>query len=180
MAQAPQPEPGQELIIDAGCGTGASTLNLAQRHPQALVIGVDRSAERLRRSGWRSGWLQRDNAWLVRMRLEDFWFLADAQCWRPSTQYLLYPNPWPKPAQLMRRWHAHPVWPCIARIGGRLELRSNWRIYLEECAEVLRLEGRDPRLQPLEDAHRDPLTPFERKYQVSAHSLWQLLADPLD
>ena len=36
------------VILDSGCGTGASTRKLANMHPQHLVIGVDRSAVRLR------------------------------------------------------------------------------------------------------------------------------------
>uniref|UniRef100_UPI002147D8C4 class I SAM-dependent methyltransferase n=1 Tax=Tahibacter caeni TaxID=1453545 RepID=UPI002147D8C4 len=34
-------------VLDAGCGTGASTVQLARRHADAVVIGVDKSALRL-------------------------------------------------------------------------------------------------------------------------------------
>ena len=37
------------LILDSGCGTGLSTRALALAHPQSLVLGVDRSGDRLGR-----------------------------------------------------------------------------------------------------------------------------------
>ena len=37
------------LILDSFCGTGMSTAKLASQNPKALVIGIDKSADRLRR-----------------------------------------------------------------------------------------------------------------------------------
>ncbi|MDZ7825108.1 MAG: class I SAM-dependent methyltransferase [Gammaproteobacteria bacterium] len=37
------------LVLDTGCGTGASSRILARRHPGAQVIGIDKSADRLAR-----------------------------------------------------------------------------------------------------------------------------------
>ena len=39
------------VVLDSGCGTGASSRLLAFRHPEALVVGVDRSAVRLAGTG---------------------------------------------------------------------------------------------------------------------------------
>lgn len=35
-------------VLEAGCGTGAQTLQLARRHPHARIVAVDRSADSLR------------------------------------------------------------------------------------------------------------------------------------
>ena len=35
------------LILDLGCGTGESSQNLAHRHPDSGVLGLDRSSMRL-------------------------------------------------------------------------------------------------------------------------------------
>jgi len=35
------------LILDSFCGTGMSTTKLAERFPDALVIGIDKSQDRL-------------------------------------------------------------------------------------------------------------------------------------
>ena len=39
-----------EIILDSCCGVGQSTRILAQQNPNALVIGVDKSAHRINRN----------------------------------------------------------------------------------------------------------------------------------
>jgi len=166
----------EAFVLDAGCGTGAGTFALAPRHPRRLVLGVDKSAVRLE-IGQREidAGAAPGNAFLLRCELVDFWQLAAAAGLRCERQYLLYPNPWPKPDQFMRRWHAHPVLPALLALGGGIELRTNWRVYAEEFAEALRLAGREACVKEI--AAGDPLTPFERKYAASGHSLWRCVAD---
>ncbi len=80
------------LIIDAGCGTGRSTLKLAERYPDRTVIGVDRSEARLSK-----GRRVPDNALLLRAELGDFCrLLNDTPDLTVEETYLLYPNPYPK------------------------------------------------------------------------------------
>ncbi|HET8792046.1 MAG TPA: methyltransferase domain-containing protein [Modicisalibacter sp.] len=161
------------LILDAGCGVGLSTRHLAERHTNCAVIGIDRSADRLSRDhGALPG-----NALLVRADLIDFWRLALAAGWQPRQHYLLYPNPYPKAAHLKMRWHGHPVFPTILALGGRLELRSNWRLYLVEFAlAVEQASGLRPAIVE-HDPAGEYLSPFERKYHVSDQSLWRLTID---
>ncbi|WP_299233216.1 SAM-dependent methyltransferase [uncultured Halomonas sp.] len=160
------------LILDAGCGVGISTRQLAEAFPDHAVMGIDRSDSRLSRE---HGPLP-DNALLVRADLVDFWRLAFQANWRPARHYLLYPNPYPKAALLKLRWHGHPVLPFILALGGRLELRSNWRLYLEEFSLALR---QATGVETLVEAHAPGttyLTPFERKYHLSGQPLWRLVA----
>lgn len=161
------------LILDAGCGVGLSTRRLAQHYPDCAVIGIDRSADRLSRD---HGALP-DNALLVRADLVDFWRLALAAGWQPLQHYLLYPNPYPKAAHLKMRWHGHPVFPAILALGGRLELRSNWRLYVEEFA--LAVEQASGLRAAILEHHPagEYLTPFERKYHLSEQALWRLAVD---
>jgi tRNA G46 methylase TrmB len=165
------------LVLDTGCGTGASSRILARRHPGAQVVGIDKSADRLARApaGEEAG---ASAPWLVRADLQDFWRLALAADWRPAHQYLLYPNPWPKPSGFGRRWHGHPVLPVILALGGRIELRSNWALYVREFALALEIWGIDSRIDVLERIPDEgPLTPFERKYLTSGQRCWRLLAE---
>ena len=160
------------LILDAGCGVGLSTRRLAERFADQAVIGIDRSADRLSRD---HGPLP-DNALLVRADLVDFWRLALAADWRPVRHYLLYPNPYPKAAHLKMRWHGHAVFPVILALGGRLELRSNWKLYVEEFALALELAvGVSAAVEP--HAPVECLTPFEQKYHASGQPLWRLVVE---
>lgn len=162
---------GMPLVLDAGCGVGLSTRRLAARFPDHAVIGVDRSESRLTRE---HGPLP-DNALLVRADLVDFWRLALMAGWRPARHYLLYPNPYPKAAHLKMRWQGHPVLPVILALGGRLELRSNWRLYVEEFAlAVTQATGQPAEVEP-HAAAGDFLTPFEQKYHESGQALWKLV-----
>lgn len=161
------------LILDSGCGTGASTGRLARRFPDHRVIGIDKSADRLRRGGHADLPQRVDNAVWLRAELATFWRLALQAGWRLDRHYLLYPNPWPKPAQLQRRWHAHPVFPTLLALGGLLEMRCNWAVYAEEFAfAVNRVLGTRVRPAVLDAA--DELSPFERKYRASGHRLYSV------
>lgn len=163
------------VVLDSGCGDGASTLRLAYRHPSALVVGLDKSALRLQRLA-PGGWLRRGNVCLCRAEVAQAWRLLARAGVRLDAHWLLYPNPWPKPTQLLRRWHGHPVFPDLVRLGGRLEVRSNWPLYLAEMARALDLCGRRGRLTIL-PPEEPVLTPFESKYRQSGHTLWRLQAD---
>ena len=116
-----------------------------------------------------------DNTLLVRADLVDFWRLALNAGWRPRRHYLLYPNPYPKTAHLKLRWHGHPVFPALLALGGRLELRSNWRLYLQEFA-LAAAQASDvvAEVQPF-TPEGEYLTPFERKYHQSGQDLWRLV-----
>jgi len=164
------------VVLDSGCGDGSSTRALAARHPRALVIGVDKSAHRLPAAATvpvRDG-----RVVLARADLVDFWRLARRAGWRLQRHYLLYPNPWPKPGHLKRRWHAHPVWPALLGLGGTLELRSNWRTHVEEFARALAASGAVASAPTVEAvAEQPPLTPFERKYRAAGSRCYRLRAD---
>ncbi|NND44357.1 MAG: SAM-dependent methyltransferase [Xanthomonadales bacterium] len=164
------------LVFDSGCGTGESTRSLAKRWPDHVVFGVDRSAHRLSRTGHaRFPVMERNIVWL-RSELTTFWRLALGADLHPDRHYLLYPNPSPKPAQVRRRWHAHPVFPVLVALGGVIELRSNWNVYVEEFARAIEQAcGSKPEVRTLEPAV--PFTRFEQKYQASGHTLYRLMVD---
>jgi tRNA (guanine-N7-)-methyltransferase len=166
---------GAPLILDAGCGTGESSLALARTFSSHYVIGVDQSATRLAR-GQAAAADWPENLDLVRADLVDYWRLLHDADVRLDRHYLLYPNPWPKIGHLGRRWHGHPVFPTLVGLGGRLECRSNWPIYLRELSFALqRMTRKSARCE----AHLPdrPMTAFERKYLASGHALFRVAVD---
>jgi len=166
LAATPRP-----LILDSFCGTGHSTALLAGRHPDHLVVGVDKSAHRLgRHPGEPPG-----NCLLLRAECTDLWQQLARDRIAISHHYILYPNPWPKRGQLQRRVHGGDGFHWLLRLAGpdgrcRVELRSNWQTYVEEFGVAMLLAGvpgRVVRIAP------DPaLSLFERKYRDSGHPLW--------
>lgn len=167
--------PGAPLILDACCGVGESSIALARAFPDHYVIGVDQSESRLSR-GKPGGGALPHNLDLVRADLVDYWRLLHDAGIRLARHYLLYPNPWPKIGHLARRWHGHPVFPTLLELGGVLECRSNWRIYVEEHAfAVRRIVGQAVVCEAYEPD--ETLTPFERKYLDSGHALFRCVVD---
>ena len=156
------------LIIDSYCGVGESTLHLARQHPNALVIGIDKSAHRLNKH---TATPRVNNYHLVRADVDDFWRLAVRANWKPEKHYLLYPNPWPKSAHLKRRCHGSPLFPSLLALGGQVELRSNWQTYIQEFARALTIAGFKAESGIYKTS--TPITPFERKYSFSDQHLWR-------
>ena len=169
------------LIIDAGCGTGRSTLKLAERYPDRTVIGVDRSEARLSRSNEVPA-----NALLLRAELGDFWrLLHDTPDLTAEETYLLYPNPYPKTKMLKQRFQGHASLPSLLHAcGRRLTVRASWRTYLEEF-RLASLKAGELGIRPdlvskgpyeLSDL-RDPLTLFERKYAAAGVPVYELILE---
>ena len=174
FARWQQTAPGAPLILDACCGVGESSIALAHAFPDHYVIGVDQSASRLSRksAGKGDGDTLPPNLDLVRADLVDYWRLMCDAGIRLARHYLLYPNPWPKIGHLSRRWHGHPVFPAMLELGGVLECRSNWKIYVDEfCFAVEHLTGK--RVVSESYVPERVLTPFERKYLSSGHALYR-------
>ena len=65
--------------------------------------------------------------------------------------------------------------PDILQLGGLLEVRSNWQLYIEEFAIALQLA--EVKAEVRQYSAAKPITPFERKYWGSGQSSWQLRAN---
>lgn len=161
------------LILDAGCGTGMSTVRLALHFPQATVIGIDKSAVKLSKNPWkRSGKLPR-NCFLLRGTIEDVWRWLVQQKILIHYHLLWYPNPWPKSRHIKRRWYGHPAFPFLFQCSLCVELRTNWKIYAQEFAlAATDITGSTPEITAFSPV--TPLTPFEHKYARRGESLYKV------
>ena len=162
-----------ELIFDSCCGVGESTVAIAKAHHHAKVIGIDKSAVRLdKHRAYTANGVT--NYMVMRADLNDFWRLSVLEGWHLTKHYLLYPNPYPKASQLQNRWYASSALPDIIKLGGLLEVRSNWQLYIEEFAMALQLANIQAKTKQYNADQA--MTPFERKYWGSGQSSWQLIA----
>lgn len=173
-----------KVILDSGCGTGESTLNIAIAHPDIPVIGIDKSAARLTKGGAggnsaESNGAVPQNAFLVRAELLDFWRLAlekvKAGAWNIPYHALYYPNPWPKQSEATRRFHLHPIFPTLLQLGDAIELRTNWEIYAREFAEAARIAAPERTIAREPFDPERPITAFERKYKEARQQLWRVI-----
>jgi len=161
---------GGPVILDSGCGNGEFARLIAAKHPDHLVIGLDKSRVRIAAA---TKAVAAGNLVLARGDCVDLWRLACRAEWPVAQHYLLYPNPWPKAKHLQRRWHGHPIFDTLIALGGLLELRSNWEIYVAEFALALALVGFGNTTVEKLQCH-DARTPFERKYLASGQPLYRL------
>jgi tRNA (guanine-N7-)-methyltransferase len=170
--------PNKPIILDSGCGRAMSTQHLAKTYSDCWVIGADKSFDRLSHQHTLNphGVFTDDNMILIRIDLIALFQLIKQHQWQIHKHYLLYPNPWPKPKQLQRRFHAHPIFPTLLAISKHIELRSNWKIYLEEfragCLKCNRAAREVRAFSP-----KKAITAFEKKYLDHQQSIYQLLID---
>lgn len=162
---------GLPVILDSGCGNGDSSIQLATRFPDRLVIGLDKSQHRLNKYLKGKSFYFKENLLLARVDLVDTLRQVAAANWHVEQHLLLYPNPWPRQDQIKRRWHGHPVFPALIAISSNIELRTNWKIYAEEFKQALNIAGKKASMEQIIPG--DCISPFERKYQASGHALFK-------
>ncbi len=168
-----QQKNNKPFILDTGCGTGHSSFYLAKTNPDKLIIAIDQSIKRLDKHVEIPQTL--NNLLFVQARLEEFWLQALQLNWLPDYQYLLYPNPWPKKKHIQRRWQGHPILPILLKVCPQLELRTNWKIYADEFQQALQLFDIKSRIDTI--TITQPISAFEKKYQLSGHSLYRLTTE---
>ena len=165
----------KKVILDSGCGTGESSYRLAKKFPEHKVIAIDKSIDRLQRS--HSYGDQPANLLFVQCDCVHLWRLILQAKWNVERHYLFYPNPWPKPGHLQRRWHGHPIFPTMVALGGVLTMRTNWKVYAEELAQALEMIGcSNVEMKPLVLDVESAFTAFERKYIHSKHQLYEVVS----
>lgn len=195
-----------DVIIDACCGVGESTINIANEHTAARVIGIDKSVARLdkhqsyvaKSESLKALGANSDSAserinietepknyMLLQADLNDFWRLLlehitqMSPAWKIVKQFILYPNPYPKKSQLGKRWHGGALFPYIVKLCSHIEVRSNWRIYLNEFLLAAEFYGLTGDIESISGKAIDKAyTPFERKYWAANQICFKLVIRP--
>lgn len=170
LTQKQTPNQPKGLWLDSCCGTGFSTVQIARANPGRLVVGIDQSLKRLSKE---ADYLQNSpsNCLFLRTNCEDFWRLCVDANIRFEHHTIYYPNPYPKPAQITKRWHGHPVFPVLKALSADIEVRSNWPVYIEEFAAAWQ-QLTEQCLIVSELLIDRPVTLFEKKYAAGGQRLW--------
>ncbi|MEN2992320.1 MAG: tRNA (guanosine(46)-N7)-methyltransferase TrmB [Bacteroidia bacterium] len=130
------------LLLEVGCGKGEFAVFLAERYPAALVVGLDRRADRLA-AGCRTA--QQKHLSNVYFWHGDALTLASAfSAGEVQAIWLNYPDPYPKARQAKHRLtHPRFLWQYahILEPGGRLHLRTDSEALFLFTLEQLEAQG---------------------------------------
>ncbi|MGL1902709.1 MAG: hypothetical protein OCC49_11270 [Fibrobacterales bacterium] len=168
------------IILDSACGVGMSSFKLGAAHADSIVIGIDKSQDRILKSDWyavnvaRASGNSLDNVIIERADVIDLWRLIVEANKPIEKHYILYPNPWPKQSSFTKRWQGHPIFPTLLAVCDRMELRSNWKLYLEEFNRAYAVAKKQTGIVEQLNPEGEYLTAFEKKYAESGQDLWRL------
>ena len=170
--------PEKPIILDNGCGTGLSSLKLARTYSDSIIIAIDKSLARLRKFphylGLEGG-ATPENLLFIRADAEEIWRLFKQEGIRTDKAFFFYPNPWPKKNDFKKRWYSHPAFAETIDIFGELYVRSNWKLFCEEFAQVANHFYSDQySVEELEIERKVYFTAFEKKYYESGQTLWEM------
>jgi tRNA (guanine-N7-)-methyltransferase len=166
------------LILDIGFGSGATTVALAERYPNANVVGIETHENGLAMLAHEVDQRSLTN---VRMIAGDAYDVIAAMVPHDSllVVQLVCPDPWPKAGQAHRRLFSPSFASMLAErlvTGGSLRLATDWRPYAEQ---MLAIASALPTLRNQFDgfAPRDPdrpVTTYERKGFAAGRSMRDL------
>jgi tRNA (guanine-N7-)-methyltransferase len=159
----PKPQP---LEVELGCGDASFLVELAHRHPERNLIGVERLLGRLRkldRKGSRAGLKN-----LRGVRIESAYLLEYLlPPHSVSVLHIYFPDPWPKKKHRKHRL-INERFPVLARSalapGGAVYLRTDDADYYQQMTEVF---GANRNFEPVETPAElaELLTDFEQEFR---------------
>lgn len=162
-----------KIILDACCGVGLSSFTLAKENSDVLIVGVDKSLDRVERNNSFKDELPA-NVLIERGNIIDLWYLlSESKEIEVVKHYLLYPNPYPKSKHLKLRWYGHFIFPYLLNISDQLEVRSNWKQYLEDFLYSAKAYNYEGKVEVVKE-NGEYLTMFERKYCLSGQDVFIL------
>jgi tRNA (guanine-N7-)-methyltransferase len=127
------------FVLEVGCGHGHFLTAFAQAHPDQLCVGIDRTADRIKRAERKQNRSGLTNLHFIRAEAQDFIRVLPPKA-RFSAIYILFPDPWPK-----RRHHKHRLLEseflgAIAERAGqgtRLYFRTDHEPYYTEARHAI-------------------------------------------
>jgi tRNA (guanine-N7-)-methyltransferase len=161
----------REITLELGCGHGHFLTGYARAHPEEFCLGIDRKANRIRRSFRKQDRAGLDN--LSFMRAEVGQFLGCLpEAMRLTRVFVLFPDPWPKHRHIKNRMLNLSTLTTLARYavpGADLFIRTDDFGCLEWIASNLGGSS-EWRVSPERSWPYEIETVFQRK----ARTYWSL------
>lgn len=162
---------GPNIIWDWGCGTGISTLHLAEVYPNHNILGIDQSIHRLCKNKlFYKEISQHKNIILAHANIIDV--IMNWQGPIASKQYWLHPNPWPLKKHLKKRWQMHPIFKEAINMAHKSIMRTNWLSYAEQWHYVCK---QIPKESTIETYTGKAISAFEIKFQKNNQKIYQVI-----
>ncbi len=170
------PDGFSAVELDLGCGKGKFTLELAERYPERLVVGLDVMLGRLAKI----------DSKMTRRKLKNVMLLRAESSQAVAFQlpvasidriHLLCPDPWPKEKRKGRRLVCMAFLATLPRImkqGAILHMATDYRPYFDDWQRML---DNIPWLQDAPNASddiKDIKTDFELQWEAEGKSVWHL------
>ena len=162
--------------LEIGSGDGEFVIRRAKNCPDSYFIAIEKSRTLFNRMLKEYQKQNLPNLWIFHTNAV-WWithFIAENSL---NKIYILYPNVYVKSRQFNLRWFNRPfmahLLSCL-QVNGELEIRTNKKVYYEEC----RLKMKNYRcIEKIQDLHLggSPCTAFERKYMAQGQTCRSLI-----
>lgn len=164
---------GSQVILELACGGGDYTVGLAQRFPNATVVGVDIKGSRMWWGAKKAEELGLTNAKFLRTQIENLADFFDAG--EVDEIWITFPNPHPTIGNAKRRLTSRrflEIYKKLLKPGGVVHLKTDDAGLYEFTLETLPLEGFTVEVA-LEDVYgaegvesilREVQTQYEKRY----------------
>lgn len=133
---------GSQVILELACGGGDYTVGLAQRFPNATVVGVDIKGSRMWWGAKKAEELGLTNAKFLRTQIENLADFFDAG--EVDEIWITFPNPHPTIGNAKRRLTSRrflEIYKKLLKPGGVVHLKTDDAGLYEFTLETLPLEG---------------------------------------
>ena len=167
----------QELFVEIGFGNGEFTTFLAEKNPNALIIGIEvsqmcvtKACRRALASGLKNIRLIHGDGGLILRKS----FTPHSV----SKVFMNFPCPWPKSRHASRRVTVPSfvnLLDYILKVGGEFRLATDVDWYAMGCAEIFSCQDNFSVAPLVKNPTREYITKYERKWQKEGRNTFDLV-----
>jgi tRNA (guanine-N7-)-methyltransferase len=170
--------PSGPVCVEIGAGQGFFAVQFAKANPAKTLIAIERTQERFAKLQRRVVNNRCDNVIPVRANAVN-WIAHCLPCQSVDNYFLWYPNPYPKPSQRNKRFHAMPFMAYLLQTlkpYGTFTLATNQGFYYREARTLMvDVWGLTCVVDRQIEPQHSPRTHFEKKYLGRGDHCWQLV-----